>query len=150
MTQPSFTEQFRTALPRERPLLLLNLMSAAPDDFGVILEVASARWIDLDAFLLAIQLATQSGMWFLTATTPIDAEYVELRLLFLVPDQTGDGVISAHARAMIDATVENTSRDVPIWEHKIYVERAPLVPDDGPIRALRTWARQFYPEPLHT
>ena len=63
---------------------------------------------------------------------------------------TGDGVLSPQARAMIDATVENTSRDVPIWEHKVYVEQAPLVPDDGPIRALRTWARQFYPEPDRT
>jgi hypothetical protein len=84
--------------------------------------------------------------WFLTSTTPIDDEYVELRLLFLVNDAS-DGSLSPRARAMIDATVENTSRDVPIWEHKVYVEHAPLVPDDGPIRALRTWARQFYPEP---
>ena len=47
---------------------------------------------------------------------------------------------------MIDATAANTARDVPIWEHKVYVERAPLVPDDGPIRELRKWARQFYPD----
>jgi phenylpropionate dioxygenase-like ring-hydroxylating dioxygenase large terminal subunit len=84
--------------------------------------------------------------WFLTATTPIDEEHVELRLLFLVADDSGDAFLSPRARAMIDSTVENTSRDVPIWEHKVYVEHAPLVPDDGPIRALRTWARQFYPE----
>jgi hypothetical protein len=82
----------------------------------------------------------------LTSTTPIDDEFVELRLLFLVEDKTGDGVISAQAQAMIDATVENTGRDVPIWENKVYVERAPLVPEDGPINALRKWARQFYPE----
>lgn len=85
--------------------------------------------------------------WFLTATTPIDDEHVELRLLFLVPDETGTGEIGPAARAMVDATVENTSRDVPIWEHKVYVERAPLVADDGPIREVRRWARQFYPSP---
>ncbi len=93
-----------------------------------------------------VWLHTQSNMWFLTSTTPIDDEFVELRLLFLVEDKTGDGVISAQAQAMIDATVENTGRDVPIWEHKVYVEGAPLVPEDGPINALRKWARQFYPE----
>jgi hypothetical protein len=93
-----------------------------------------------------VWLHTQSNMWFLTSTTPIDDEFVELRLLFLVEDKTGDGVISAQAQAMIDATVENTGRDVPIWENKVYVERAPLVPEDGPINALRKWARQFYPE----
>jgi cholesterol 7-desaturase len=85
--------------------------------------------------------------WFLTATTPIDDEYVELRLLFLVRDDTGSGTLGPVARARVDATVENTSRDVPIWEHKIYVERPPLVADDGPIRELRRWARQFYPGP---
>ena len=93
-----------------------------------------------------VWLHTQSGMWFLTATTPIDDEYVELRLLFLVPDPSGTGVVSDHAQQMIDATVENTGRDVPIWENKVYVEHAPLVPEDGPINALRKWARQFYPE----
>jgi len=61
MTQLTFAEQFNDALPRERPLLLLDLMSSAPDSFGVILEVASARWIDLDAFLLAIQLAVREN-----------------------------------------------------------------------------------------
>jgi len=40
--------------------------------------------------------------------------------------------------------VENTSRDVPIWENKVYVEKAPLIADDGPIRELRKWAQQFY------
>ena len=27
---------------------------------------------------------------------------------------------------MIEAIAENTARDVPIWEHKVYRERAPL------------------------
>ena len=73
---------------------------------------------------------------------------MELRLLFLVRDETGIGTLSPTGRAMVDATIENTSRDVPIWEHKIYIERPPLVPDDGPIRELRKWARQFYPDAI--
>ena len=88
------------------------------------------------------------SMWFLTATTPIDEEHVELRLLFLVRASSEPGGLSPLDRAMIDATVENTSRDVPIWENKVYVERPPLVSDDGPIRELRRWARQFYPAPV--
>jgi phenylpropionate dioxygenase-like ring-hydroxylating dioxygenase large terminal subunit len=91
-----------------------------------------------------VWLSTQS-MWFLTATTPIDEERVELRLLFLARDDDGTGTISPATRAAIDATAANTARDVPIWEHKVYVEKAPLIADDGPIRELRRWARQFYP-----
>jgi 3-ketosteroid 9alpha-monooxygenase subunit A len=97
--------------------------------------------------LVWLRTLAEPVSWFLTATTPIDDEYVELRLLFLVRDDTGSGTLSPVARARVDATVENTSRDVPIWEHKIYVERPPLVADDGPIRELRRWARQFYPAP---
>jgi 3-ketosteroid 9alpha-monooxygenase subunit A len=96
--------------------------------------------------LVWLRTHSEPVSWFLTATTPIDDESVELRLLFLVRDETGTGALSPAGRAMVDATVENTSRDVPIWEHKIYIERAPLVADDGPIRELRNWARQFYPD----
>ena len=49
---------------------------------------------------------------------------------------------------MVEAIAENTGRDVPIWEHKVYRERAPLVAGDGPINTIRKWARQFY-EPAH-
>ena len=96
--------------------------------------------------LVWLHTKTEPESWFLTATTPIDDERVELRLLFLVRDENGTGELSPAGRAMIDATSANTARDVPIWEHKVYVERAPLVPDDGPIRELRKWARQFYPD----
>ena len=81
---------------------------------------------------------------FLTATTPIDDELVELRLLFLVREPEGATEISPAGRAAIQATMDNTARDVPIWEHKVYRERPPLVAGDGPIGVLRKWARQFY------
>lgn len=81
---------------------------------------------------------------FLTATTPIDDQYVDLRLLFLVNEGPGATEISPQSKAMVDAIAENTGRDVPIWEHKVYRERAPLVRGDGPINELRRWARQFH------
>ncbi len=81
---------------------------------------------------------------FLTATTPIDDEHVELRLLFLVHEGAGATELSPASRAALQATIENTARDVPIWEHKVYRERPVLVPGDGPIQTLRKWARQFY------
>jgi len=120
---------------RQRSLMMVN---------GAAVEFTSQEASGLG--LVWLHTRTEPVSWFLTATTPIDDERVELRLLFLGRDDTDTGRMSAAGRAMVDATVENTSRDVPIWEHKIYIERAPLVPDDGPIRELRKWARQFYPD----
>jgi nitrite reductase/ring-hydroxylating ferredoxin subunit len=91
-----------------------------------------------------VWLHTASNIVFLTATTPIDAEYCDLRLLFLVREEAGAAEMSPRNRAMIDSIAENTSRDVPIWEHKVYRDKAPLVAGDGPIRTLRHWARQFH------
>ena len=95
--------------------------------------------------LVWLQTSGQLETYFLTATTPIDDEYVELRLLFLVRDKDGSAALSPTTRALLDATIRNVERDVPIWEHKVYRERAPLVQGDGPIGVLRKWARQFYP-----
>ena len=86
----------------------------------------------------------QDKIVFLTATTPVDDEYCDLRLLYLINEGEGATEISAAGRAAIDSISENTSRDVPIWEHKVYRERAPIVPGDGPILELRRWAKQFY------
>ena len=81
---------------------------------------------------------------FLTATTPIDDEHVDLRLLFLVYEGADATEMSPTGKAVVDAIAENTARDVPIWEHKVYREHPPLVAGDGPIGVLRKWARQFY------
>jgi phenylpropionate dioxygenase-like ring-hydroxylating dioxygenase large terminal subunit len=94
-----------------------------------------------------VWLHTGSDIVFLTATTPLDDEYCDMSLLFLVNDpDAADGKLSEGPHAMVAAIAENTARDVPIWEHKVYRERAPLVPGDGPISAIRKWARQFYEE----
>ncbi len=69
-----------------------------------------------------------------------------MRVCFLV-DEGGDAVdLRPSTRAMLDATIADVAPDLPIWEHKAYVERAPLVAEDGPIRMLRSSARQFYDE----
>lgn len=91
-----------------------------------------------------IWLHTAHGVAFLTAITPIDEEVCDLRLLFLVKEEAGATAISPRNRAMIESIYENTGRDIPIWENKVYRERAPLVPGDGPIFELRRWAKQFY------
>ncbi len=80
----------------------------------------------------------------LVAVTPIDEFYSDLRLLFLVEEPEGGNELSRLSRETVDLVVENTSRDVLIWEHKAYIKRPPLVQGDGPIGVLRRWSKQFY------
>jgi len=85
----------------------------------------------------------------LNAITPIDARTVDLRVMYVVDVGAGARTIPPAARAMLDAVAATIGDDVPIWEHKVYRERPALVPGDGPIGALRSWARQFYEGALH-
>jgi len=80
----------------------------------------------------------------LNAITPIDAETVDLRVMYLVDEGPDARAISPAARAMLEAIASTIGDDVPIWEHKVYREKPALVPGDGPIGTLRSWARQFY------
>lgn len=82
---------------------------------------------------------------FMAATTPIDTEHVHQRWVFAYPkalgDETGEKLIDTFASSGI-------YQDIPIWEHKRYVDRPLLVKGDGPILEFRRWAEQFYSEPL--
>ncbi|MFJ2861526.1 Rieske 2Fe-2S domain-containing protein [Kitasatospora sp. NPDC087314] len=47
---------------------------------------------------------------------------------------------------MFKWSCEFTAADFPIWSTKKYLSPPRLAPGDGPIGALRHWARQFYPQ----
>ena len=90
------------------------------------------------------------GQWptiSLNTITPIDEETVDLRVMYLVDEGEDARELSPGARAMLEAVAATIGDDVPIWEHKVYRERPVLVPGDGPIGTLRSWARQFYEPP---
>jgi phenylpropionate dioxygenase-like ring-hydroxylating dioxygenase large terminal subunit len=111
------------------------------------LDDGTETWrTEQEAFGLGLVWLSTPGnpVTFLTATTPVDEESVELRLLFLVHEGPGATGLSPASKAALDALCENVARDVPIWEHKVYRDRPPLVAGDGPIGVLRKWARQFY------
>lgn len=40
--------------------------------------------------------------------------------------------------------VTDVGQDVPLWEHKRYLDAPALAVGDGPIGLYRRWARQFY------
>lgn len=104
-----------------------------------------------DAYGLGLVWLRQRGerrleYTFLTATTPIDEESVHLRVLFVVNEGAGATAVSDASRTALAVVIDNIARDIPIWEHKVYRERPPLVRGDGPIPLIRHWARQFYPD----
>lgn len=80
---------------------------------------------------------------FLVAGTPIDAEYTDLRLLFLI-FQPGETELTPQGHSILRTIEKNTALDVGIWTHKAYHDRPPLVAGDGPIGVMRKWAKQFY------
>ncbi|MFI9365855.1 Rieske 2Fe-2S domain-containing protein [Kitasatospora sp. NPDC053057] len=53
------------------------------------------------------------------------------------------------AGPMFRGSLDFTSADFPIWSTKKYLSRPRLAAGDGPIGAMRHWARQFYPPDGH-
>jgi len=103
-----------------------------------------------DAVRLGLIVLRTPGQWptiLLNAIRPIDEQTVDLRILYLVDEGDGASVLSPGARSMLAAVAATIGDDVPIWEHKAYRERPALVPRDGPIATLCSWARQFYEPP---
>jgi hypothetical protein len=94
--------------------------------------------------LIWLRTSSEPRLAFLNATTPIDDEHCELTLSVLIRDpETGPG-LSAQGRAHVEALFAQVDQDVPIFEHKVYRAKPPLVEDDGPLPVLRRWAQQFY------
>jgi nitrite reductase/ring-hydroxylating ferredoxin subunit len=73
----------------------------------------------------------------ITTATPIDAERLEFRLLYLVQ---GDEVLG---RAFADSVNLEVEQDRVVWEHKVWRANPPLSEADGPIAAYRGWCEQF-------
>jgi 3-ketosteroid 9alpha-monooxygenase subunit A len=75
--------------------------------------------------------------------TPIDANTVKLRFACSVPKtQVADQKVLSDY--VIQNAVEQVQQDMPIWEHKIYLEEPQLCDGDGPIAQYRKWFSQFY------
>jgi nitrite reductase/ring-hydroxylating ferredoxin subunit len=111
------------------------------DDGGVVWQTQQTL------YGLGLIVLRTPGTWpniSLNAITPVDEATVDLRVMYLVDEGEGATELSAGARAMLEAVASTIADDVPIWEHKVYREKPALVPGDGPIGTLRSWARQFY------
>ncbi|WP_027949598.1 Rieske 2Fe-2S domain-containing protein [Haliea salexigens] len=75
--------------------------------------------------------------------TPIDDQNVHLRFNFSVPrKQSEDNAMMA--TGTVHEIVRQVEQDIPIWEHKVYLDDPALCDGDGPIAKYRKWFQQFY------
>lgn len=75
--------------------------------------------------------------------TPIDEQSLQMRFIFSLPKaQAGDNKL--YAEGFRDEVVGQVNQDIPIWEHKTYLEKPTLCDGDGPIAKYRKWFQQFY------
>jgi phenylpropionate dioxygenase-like ring-hydroxylating dioxygenase large terminal subunit len=79
--------------------------------------------------------------------TPIDDQSLELHFVFTQPAQQGEQE-KMIAKMTVTELVNQVGNDIPIWEHKMYLENPMLCDGDGPIHQYRKWFRQFYAEPV--
>lgn len=57
----------------------------------------------------------------------------------------GGRVVTALAQRVLASVVAaEINRDIPIWQHKRYLDRPALCPAEGSIGRYRKWTRQFY------
>ncbi|MFD0854665.1 Rieske 2Fe-2S domain-containing protein, partial [Actinomadura adrarensis] len=86
-------------------------------------------------------LRLKGVMSFVSSVTPIDEENVRIRWVFTFPESMKD-----FSEKMMKTFVDAIAEDIPIWEHKRYVDKPLLIRGDGPIIEFRHWAKQFYGE----
>lgn len=75
--------------------------------------------------------------------TPIDDQSIHLRFNFSTPKAQTD-MHQLYAEGMIKEIAFQVEQDIPIWEHKTYLESPILCDGDGPIAKYRKWFQQFY------
>ena len=75
--------------------------------------------------------------------TPIDDQSIHLRFNFTLPKSQTD-MNQVFAEATRDNITFGVEQDIPIWNHKRYVDDPILCDGDGPIAKYRKWFSQFY------
>lgn len=75
--------------------------------------------------------------------TPIERDRLILRFACTVPETSWSENPDV-ARLIIDYAFEQVEQDIPIWNHKVFLEQPILCDGDGPIARYRRWFEQFY------
>ena len=75
--------------------------------------------------------------------TPIDDQSFDLRMTYAMPVKDPDSSQKLFARMFVRYLLQELEHDAAVWDHKAYLDRPCLLPEDGPIMQLRRWATQF-------
>lgn len=82
----------------------------------------------------------------LLMTTPIEQEYVDITMAVAIK-KNPNPLMNLILRKIIPIEVKTEfTRDIPVWENKIYRSKPLLCSNEGNIVRIRKWARQFYTE----
>jgi hypothetical protein len=96
--------------------------------------------------IVVANVTTNSGITLkvLLMTTPIKQEYVHITMAVAIK-KTNNPFKNYLLRTILPKEVKaEFSRDIPVWENKIYRSRPLLCSNEGNIVRIRTWAKQFY------
>jgi phenylpropionate dioxygenase-like ring-hydroxylating dioxygenase large terminal subunit len=77
---------------------------------------------------------------FLSSTTPIEADSVDVRWVFTAPLANGPNAAAEAAESFAGGV----SQDIPIWENKVYRDPPVITKAEKLILEHRKWAEQFY------
>lgn len=79
-----------------------------------------------------------------SSMTAVDDEHIDVRFNFSIKKIGDSDVTKGVGKAFIREVSRQLEQDIPIWEHKQYLDRPILCDGDGPIGLFRKWSRQFY------
>jgi 3-ketosteroid 9alpha-monooxygenase subunit A len=82
-----------------------------------------------------------------SSMTAIDDEHIDVRFNFSIKKLPDKDVTQGVGKAFIREVSRQLEQDIPIWEHKTYLDHPVLCDGDGPIGLFRKWSRQFYSQP---
>ncbi|MBJ18114.1 MAG: (2Fe-2S)-binding protein [Deltaproteobacteria bacterium] len=128
----------------EGPHVVSRIETAFPTRPGEKVPVQ----IDVTSLGMGCDVMRYSGgieLLEVVSKTPIDAETVRVDVSFRMPRSSSQAQEEV-LRDLAEWLIWQFSKDIPIWENKLYRETPALCDGDGPITEFRRWCRQFYPD----
>ena len=93
--------------------------------------------------LQVVELTGITHTLMVNTAVPIDDDYTDVSFAYTIERAQGADADHGVGEAIIRDLEKQMAQDIPIWEHKRYLERPVLCDGDGPIATYRRWYAQF-------